>query len=262
MDKPSKMPQPTMYVPRFENEAKTLAMELAQWSPEHISEAMGCNHKIAAETVMRYQRFYELHNANGKLTPGQLITDATMAGDRQPAVLSYIGQVFRYLKADTFSETDFAYTQDHLLICSFLYGLLRPLDGILPYRLEGKVRLETTDNKTLFSFWRERLTDMLIESVRADDGILVHLAAKEMELMFDWPRVCTSVKVVQPLFYVDKGMQLKTIVVHAKTCRGVMTREILTNQYTHPESLQSFEHDGFRYRPNYGNELHPHFIKD
>lgn len=155
----------------------------------------------------------------------------------------------------------FAFAQDHLFITSFLYGLLRPLDMIHPYRMEGKVRLDATKGMNLFAFWKTYLTNMLIEAVKANDGILIHLATEEFEHLFDWKRVCQEVKVIQPLFYVDKGDTIKMLSVHAKSCRGAMTKFIIQNRIDQPSDIFNFELNGFRYAPNYGDELHPHFIK-
>lgn len=144
---------------------------------------------------------------------------------------------------------------------SSIYGLLRPLDAIHPYRMEGKVKLEAAGGKNLFAFWKQYLTDMLIEAVKADDGILVHLATEEFEHLFDWKRVCQEVKVVQPLFYVDKGDTIKVVSVYAKSCRGAMTRYIIQRRITRLTDMLSFESEGFRYDSRYGDELHPHFIR-
>lgn len=113
----------------------------------------------------------------------------------------------------------------------------------------------------LFAFWKTYLTNMLIEAVKANDGILIHLATEEFEHLFDWKRVCQEVKVIQPLFYVDKGDTIKMLSVHAKSCRGAMTKFIIQNRIDQPSDIFNFELNGFRYAPNYGDELHPHFIK-
>ena len=82
---------------------------------------------------------------------------------------------------------------------------------------------------------------MLIEAVKADDGILIHLATEEFEHLFDWKRVKEEVKVIQPLFYVDKGDTIKVVSVHAKSCRGAMTRYIIQNRLTQPSDILGFE---------------------
>ncbi len=233
---------PRVSSPRFEADANRFALELGQWSIDELAGALHCSHSLAQENHLRYGRFL----------------DET---EKLPAILAYYGQAFKYLRASEFSDADFQYAHDHLFICSFLYGLLRPLDLIHPYRLEGKVRLQATDGQTMLTYWRSRITDVLIDAVKSDDGVLVHLATGEMEQLFEWGRVCREVTVVQPLFYADEGHRLKTVSVHAKSCRGAMAREILLNRYSSPSSLLAFEQNGYRYRENYGDLLHPHFIK-
>ena len=161
----------------------------------------------------------------------------------------------------TYKEQASKFAQDHLFISSFLYGMLRPLDRIHPYRMEGKVKLEAANGENLFSFWKPLLTDRLIESVKADDGIFIHLATEEFEHLFDWKRVKEEVKVIQPLFYVDKGDTIKVVSVHAKSCRGAMTRYIIQNRLSHPSDILDFELEGFKYDKDYGDASHPHFIK-
>ena len=247
----SKAATPPLTTPRFLDDAHRFAAELSRWNAEDLSKALGCNAKIAAENHLRFANF---------LNPDEQL----------PAVLAYTGQAYRLLRARDFTQQDLAFAQDHLLLCSFLYGLLRPLDAIHPYRLEGKVRLDATDGQTMFEYWRPRLTQLLIDAVRADDGMLIHLATEEMEHLFDWSRVCHEVRVVQPLFFArqaassprlsvhaplssspksPRSTDLKVIAVHAKSCRGAMARHIITNRIASPEALLDFAHDGYIYQP-------------
>lgn len=228
--------------PRFQEQAGRFALELSTWDTQRFMKELKCSHDIAIENMLRYQSFWNEE-------------------ELLPAILAYFGQAYKYLKAESFNHEDFSFAQDHLFITSFLYGLLRPLDCIHPYRMEGKVKLEAAGGKNLFAFWKPYLTDMLIETVKADDGILLHLATEEFEHLFDWKRVCQEVKVIQPLFYVDKGDTIKVVSVHAKSCRGAMTRFIIRHQITEPSEILNFELDGYKYDSNYGDELHPHFIK-
>ncbi|MBM6992872.1 MAG: YaaA family protein [Prevotella sp.] len=220
---------PMVSVPRFEAEAVRMAEELSRWSTEEIAKEMGCSVQIAAENRLRYGSFMSEE-------------------EKLPAVLAYYGQAYKYLKAAEMTAGDLRFAQKHLLITSFLYGLLRPLDRIHPYRMEGKVCLEATGDRTMFEFWKERLTDVLIEEVKKDDGVLVHLATEEMEHLFDWKRVKEEVKVVQPVFVADQGGRMKVVAVHAKSCRGAMTRMIIKERMKTVKGLWGFEMDGYEYR--------------
>ena len=113
----------------------------------------------------------------------------------------------------------------------------------------------------MFGFWKNRLTDMLIDAVKADDGTLIHLATEEYQHLFDWQRVRNEVRIIQPLFYVRKGNDLMIQAVWAKTCRGAMTRFILEHRIDKPEYLSAFRYEGFEYKPMFGEPDYPHFIR-
>ena len=228
--------------PRFQYEAESFAKDMTQYTTETIAEMLGCSQQIASQNRMRFMQFFE--NV-----------------PKQPAILAYHGQAYKHLKAETLTEDDLIFSQKKLWITSFLYGLLRPLDGILPYRMEGNVELPSGEGQNMFSFWKSRLTDVLIEAVKADDGILVHLATEEFQHLFDWQRVRREVHIIQPLFYVRKGSDLKIQAVWAKTCRGAMTRFIIENRISKPEKLYAFNYEGFAFDPMLGEADYPHFIK-
>lgn len=232
---------PVTTVPRFADDARRLVLDLSTMSVGELAAAFHSSEAIARENYLRYHNFF--------------VTEEEL-----PAVLAYHGQAYKYLRAETFGADDHRFAQDHLLITSFLYGLLRPLDMIHPCRLEGKVRLPSAGDGTLFEFWRERLTDMLVDAVKADDGVLLHLATEEMQHLFCWDRVCREVRVVQPLFYQDQGSRLKVVAVHAKSCRGAMGRYAITNRLTSPDALTTFSTLGYRYRETMGDAQHPHFV--
>ena len=229
-------------VPLFQHGAEAFAKDMTGYATDTIAEMLNCSHQIAVQNKMRFMRFFDE-------TP------------KLPAILAYNGQAYKHLKAAELSNEDLFFAQSHLWITSFLYGLLRPLDGILPYRMEGNVELPSADGKNLFAFWRNRLTDLLIDNVKADDGVLGHLSTEEYQHLFDWQRVCREVRVIQPLFYVRKGGDLKIQAVWAKTCRGAMTRFIIDNHITKPEDMHTFTYEGFTYNPNYGAPYYPHFIR-
>lgn len=136
------------------------------------------------------------------------------------------------------------------------------MDGIVPYRMEHCTTLEATHDKPINQFWKDKLTDVLIDSVKADDGILIHLSTEEYEHLFDWKRVRNEVKVIQPLFYVEQeNGKLKVQAVWAKTCRGAMVRFILNHQITSPQALKAFSYEGFEYEAQLGEATFPHFVR-
>ncbi len=229
--------------PLFQSVADTLAAEMARMDVEELARQLDCSTKIAAENWKRYHNF-------------------TVA-EKMPAILAYNGQAYKHLRADTLTDEALEYAQKHLWITCFLYGLLRPMDGIVPYRMEHCVSLEATDDKPINQFWKDKLTDVLIDSVKADDGVLLHLSTAEYEHLFDWKRVCREVNVVQPLFYVrQRDGRQKMQAVWAKACRGAMVRFVLTNQITRSEDLAAFSYEGFEYAPQLGEPAFPHFVRE
>ena len=228
--------------PRFQQTANILAADMAGLSVEELSQELDCNRKLAAENWHRYQNFF--------------------SAEKMPALLAYNGQAYKHLRAASLSQEALSFGQDHLWITCFLYGLLRPLDGIVPYRMEHCVKLPSTHYVPINQYWKDKLTDLLIDSVKADDGILIHLSTEEYEHLFDWKRVRKEDAVIQPLFYVCKNGDLKMQAFWAKTCRGAMVRFILQNQLTNPEELNAFSYEGFEYVPRLGETAYPHFVKE
>lgn len=229
--------------PQFQAVANQLAVEMAACDVDTLARELDCSRKLAAENWQRYQDFF--------------------SAEKLPAILAYNGQAYKHLKAATLSDEAMRYGQQHLWITCFLYGLLRPMDAIVPYRMEHTVHLPSTDGRPINQFWRDRLTDVLIDSVKADDGVLLHLSTEEYEHLFDWSRVCREVRVVHPLFYVrqpDGGLKMQA--VWAKSCRGAMVRFILKEQIMEPEHLCAFAYEGFEYAPRLGEAAFPHFVRE
>ena len=191
--------------PKFLEEAERHALQLAAFTEAELGKALKCNPRLAILNKLRYLSFFD-------------------SDDSGPAVLSYNGIVYRHLRAWEFTEADYAYANNHLWICSFLYGLLRPMDRIKNYRLEGNVKLPNNDNRNMFDFWKPRLTDVLIDSVKQDDGCLVHLATEEMTRLFDWKRVRREVKVILPLPYFSAASLRQRICAAVSTPFSVMMR--------------------------------------
>ena len=121
--------------------------------------------------------------------------------------------------------------------------------------------LPSSSGVKVSDFWKSRLTDLLIESVLADDGILIYLDTDEYRALFDWKRVLSSIRVIEPVFHVAKGDRLTTPAVWAKTCRGAMTRYIIENRITNPDDIKSFNINGFQYDPSLSAPDGPVFVK-
>ena len=213
MAESTSLPIPRTTSPLYGAQAGELAGQLATLSTEELAKILRVNHRIAATNRLRYSRFHD---------------DAERA---LPALAAYTGIVFKRIAPADFTAGDFEYAQAHLNITSFLYGLLRPLDAIRTYRLEGDAVLPGRGDETMFSYWQS------------------NLASSEMKRLFDWKRICREVRVVTPEFRIREDDRLKTVVVYTKMCRGEMTRHILKNRIADPATLRSFEWEGFRLDP-------------
>ena len=239
---PAEVAAKPLTIPAFQAEADRLAKEMARLNLDELVEQLGCSRQLALENQQRYQNFF--------------------LAEKVPALMAYNGRAYQALKAPTLDAAALSFAQEHLFITCFLYGLLRPMDAIAPYRMEHTVRLEATNDKPIDRFWRDKLTDYLIRAVQADDGILIHLSTGEYERLFDWGRVSHEVKVIKPLFYVRRQGQLRMQAVWAKAGRGAMVRHLLQVAADQPAALADFAYEGFSYAPHLGEPAFPHFVRE
>ncbi|MFI3295160.1 MAG: YaaA family protein [Rikenellaceae bacterium] len=205
--------------PRFQKNAIELAEHIAHFSVSELQQKLKVNDQIAQETHRNFQEF------------------AMGEKEQIPALFHYNGIVFRNIDPENLTHEQIVYAQIHLRITSFLYGLLRPLDLIEKYRLEGKFPIKT---RNVFDYWKTKLTDKLIEDVNQAGGVLCNLASAEMKNLFDWKKVESQVEVITPEFLTQKNGKQKTIVVYTKMARGEMTKFIIENQIKTPSKLIDF----------------------
>lgn len=223
---------PRTTTPRFQAEAERCALQMSELEAEELATLLKINPQLAALNKRRYHDFLDPE-------------------PRMPAALAYTGMAYRHLRASEWSTAEWEWAQEHLWITSFLYGLNRPMDAIKTHRLEGKVVLPEHEGLTMFQFWRSRLTDVLIDSCKADDGVLINLASAEMKQLFDWKKVERELRVITIDHAIDMGDRLKTIVVYSKMLRGATTRHLIAQRLTQPEQLHDFQYEDFTYRPEH-----------
>ena len=229
-------------LPSFQTVANRLAAEMSTYDIGQLAQMLDCSMKLAADNWQRYQNFFDT--------------------SKMPAIMAYNGQAYKHLKAYSLESDALEFAQNHLWITCFLYGLLRPMDGIVPYRMEHCTFIRETGGRPVSGFWKNQITDFLIRIVQEYVGWLIHLSTEEYQHLFDWKRIIQEVKVIQPLFYTaQRDGSLKMQAVWAKSCRGAMVRYILTHHISHPEELQGFEYEGFQYDPSLGEKAFPHFIR-
>ena len=164
------------------------------------------------------------------------------------AVLAFDGDVYGGLDAKTLSEDDLTWAQQHLCILSGLYGVLRPLDRMQPYRLEMGTRLATGAGNNLYQFWGSQIAEHLNTRLRADTTpVVVNLASQEYFKAVD--RKALKARVIECVFEDWKGGNYKIISFFAKRARGLMARYAITHRIATPHKLEGFDLDGYAFAP-------------
>lgn len=218
--------------PDYLDDSEVLIEELRQLSPPEVSALMCISDKLGA---LNYGRFQDWQKA---FTPD----------NARPAVLAFKGDVYTGLEAETLTEADLLWAQDHLRILSGLYGLLRPLDLMQPYRLEMGTRLANKRGKDLYGFWGNKITEGLnAELDTMSTPVLVNLASNEY-FKSVIPKGLHG-DVITPVFKDWKGGKYKIISFYAKKARGLMSRYIIENHIDDVERLKEFDAAGYAYQP-------------
>ena len=185
-------------VPAFDDTARRIADEMSHLDVAEMAAALKCSGTIAAQNRLRFEQMPH--------------------APRHAAILTYNGHAYKHLKAGTLDAEALSFAQRHVWITGFLYGVLRPLDGIVPYRMEQGITLDATGGMPVNRFWRATggATQIVLDSVAADDGVLVHLSTTEFESIFDMKRLSSEARLVQPMFYVSTGGRLAVQAVWAR----------------------------------------------
>jgi hypothetical protein len=201
-------------------------------TPVQLSSLMGISDKLAELNAARFQSWQ---------------AEFTLDNARQ-AILAFKGDVYTGLRAETFTEQDFDFAQTHLRILSGLYGVLRPLDLMQPYRLEMGIKLANAKGADLYQFWGDALTQKLNEALAAQqDRVLINLASEEYFKAVRKSELAG--RIIKPVFLDEKNGQFKVISFHAKKARGMMSRFIITGRLHDPEQLKAFNEGGYVYDP-------------
>ncbi|WP_375257003.1 peroxide stress protein YaaA [Citreimonas sp.] len=178
----------------------------------------------------------------------------------RPAALAFAGDTYQGLEAASLDADELAWAQDHLRILSGLYGMLRPLDAIQPYRLEMGSKLKTRRGGNLYEYWRDQLSKALnaqAEAVGTD--VLVNCASQEY--FGAVPEKALKLRVITPRFMEDKAGTPKIVSFHAKKARGAMARFIVQNRLTDPEALRDFDLGGYAWSAEMSSPDAPTFVR-
>ena len=175
-----------------------------------------------------------------------------------PAIFAFIGEVYRGMDAKSFSKADLEYAQDHMRILSGLYGCLKPLDLIQPYRLEMGAKLKYRRKNNLYQFWGDEITDEINEVLEAEE-ILVNLASNEYFKAINTKKL--KGQIITPVFKDFSNGEYKSLMTYAKNARGMMSRYIIQERIEDPELLKSFNGGNYCYSPEMSDENTYVFIR-
>ena len=217
-------------LPQYLDHSQVLIEQLRELSPQQIGELMHLSDKLSGLNAARF----------GSWTP------AFTPENAKQALLAFKGDVYTGLNAVDFDEDDFDYAQTHLRMLSGLYGLLRPLDLMMPYRLEMGTKLANARGKDLYAFWGTQISEWLNEALAEQgDDVLLNLASNEYFSAVK--KSALNARIINTEFKDLKNGQHKIISFYAKKARGMMSRFVIKERINNPEHLKQFDAQGYRY---------------
>lgn len=215
--------------PLLLNESQTLIKALQKLSVKDITKLMDISEKLGKLNHNRYQDFH---------------TPFTLKNAKQ-AMFAFKGDVYDGLDAENFDEETIHFAQSHIRILSGLYGILKPLDLIQPYRLEMRIKLKNPRGGDLYHFWGDRITHTLAHELAAHESrVVINLASEEYFKAVDTKSL--NATLITPQFKEKRASGYKMIALYAKQARGLMANYIAKRRITHSEALHFFAEDGYR----------------
>ena len=217
-------------IPEFGKKAASIAVVLRKKSASELGQLMNISPKLAYENHDRYQRW----------------SSSAELPEAKQAVLAYKGDVYNGLRAAELTKEELLWAQGHLRILSGLYGILRPLDLIMPYRLEFATKLNIKQYKSLYEYWKKDLARSLALLKKEEgSGIMINLASAEYYKALDAEGA--GFRVITPVFKEYRNGELKFLSMFGKQARGMMARYIIRNGIEDPEQLKLFGEDGYTF---------------
>lgn len=230
--------------PFFQTDAYQLAKTLKRYDAADLEKLMTISEKLSSENVLRFKKFR---------------AKATLQNAKR-AIDSFNGDVYRGLDSSSFSEADYEYAQKHLRILSGIYGVLRPLDLIQPYRLEMGTRIETPRGTNLYQFWGDKITHKINKALRESDSKqVINLASKEYFKSVRTSKIKGEILSINFKEYHDGT--LKFLSFPAKVARGSMARFILKNRIEAIEDVKGFAEDNYSFYQEESSEHSWTFIR-
>ena len=216
--------------PRLVKDTKELAKVAKTQTADDLKRLMHISDNLANLNAERFKAF----NLNGQ------------SNSAKAAGLTFDGDVYWGLEAKSLTDADLTYAQDHLRILSGLYGVLRPMDAIQPYRLEMGTKLETQRGKSLYEFWGTTLSDLLNEDLGGhNDQSIVNLASNEYFKAVD--KKVLDKTIISAKFLEEKEGKIRPVQYYTKFARGLMARWIITNRIDRAEGLKDFDLGNYKY---------------
>ena len=232
-------------VPSFLGQSSKLINQLKQKEPKDIASLMGLSDKLATLNFDRYQSWTASKKASN---------------DSKPSMLVFKGDVYQGLQAEDLTNRELDFAQKHIRILSGLYGILRPLDLMKPYRLEMGTKLETSEGKNLYEFWGNKIQKNVLEELKKQKSdLLINLASKEYFSVLG--KMPEDVNIVSPTFKDYKNGKYKIISFYAKKARGLMARWIIQNKVKDFEDLANFNVEGYKYSKAESTATTPVFLR-
>ncbi len=221
----------------FADKAAYLAAKLAKMSPGKLRSMMDISEDLAQLNASRYR---------------QWSLDSLPENGKQ-AIYAFQGDVYQGLKAEEFDPTDLEWAQEHVRILSGLYGVLRPTDMMLPYRLEmGTTWQITPKTKNLYAYWQKSIATFLMEDMAKNcSKVLLNLASQEYAKAADLKKV--KAEVVAPEFREERNGRFQMISFFAKKARGLMAAYVVKNQIVHQDDLKAFDSEGYAFNERLSN---------
>ena len=228
---------PIQALPGFLPETERLLAVLRTMPPKALQALWKCNDSIAALNVER-------------------LSSMDLRRGLTPAVLSYEGIQYQYMAPGVFETEQYDFIQEHLRIVSGFYGLLRPFDGVTPYRLEMQAKLAVDGSQDLYAFWGDKLARRLAE----ETNFVLDLASKEYSRAVE-PHLPKNVRLIRCTFGERQGSKIVEKGTMCKMARGQMVRWLAENNVTAPADIREFQDLGYHYDPAESGENHCVFVK-
>ncbi len=223
--------------PVFLKDAKILIEELRKLSKTEISQLMDLSKKLADLNFERYKTFQTPFNEKNS----------------KPAIFVFDGDVYSEIHVEKYGEKQIEYAQENLRILSGLYGILKPLDLIQPYRLEMSVKLENRRGKNLYQFWQEKISDELnLEFSQKSQKIIVNLASEEYFGAVDKSKI--KAKIINVIFKENKNGKYKIIGLFAKKARGMMADFMACENVKNISQIKKFDRGGYKFIEEFSDE--------